>query len=145
MGPVNSRLPTLALLVAAGAAIGTAIRATLELAYPAQPGEWPWATFLINIAGSLLLGILLESLARSGDDTGWRQTARLALGTGVLGGFTTYSTFTIEIDQLARSGHLILGASYALVSVVAGVVAAGAGVTFAGAAARHRSAGTDGH
>ena len=145
MGPVTPQLPALALLVAAGATIGTAIRATLELAYPAQPGGWPWATFLINIAGSLLLGIVLESLARSGDDTGWRQRVRLTVGTGVLGGFTTYSTFIVEIDQLARSGHLIVGASYALVSVVTGVFAAGAGVALAGAAMRHTSADPGGH
>ncbi len=141
---MNPRLPALALLVAAGATIGTAIRATLELEYPAQPGEWPLTTFLINIAGSFLLGVVLESLARSGDDTGWRQRVRLAVGTGVLGGFTTYSSYIFEIDAMARSGYLILGASYALVSVVTGVLAAGAGVALAGAAARHRSTDTGG-
>lgn len=144
MGPVNRRLVGLALLVAAGAAVGTAIRATLEEVFPAQPGQWPQTTFLINITGSLLLGILLESLALSGDDIGWRQRLRLTAGTGVLGGFTTYSSFVVEIDQLARSGHLLIGASYALISIVLGVVAAGAGVYLVGAVHR-RSAGRGSH
>lgn len=139
MGPVKPRVLALAVLVAAGATIGTAIRAVVELAYPAQSGQWPWATFWINLVGSALLGILLEILARAGDDTGWRQRARLGVGTGVIGGFTTYSTYVVEIDQLARAGHPILAASYALISVVAGVLAAAAGVAVVGAV-HHRSA-----
>lgn len=141
MGPVSPRLSRLALLVAVGASVGTLIRAALERAYPAAPGDWPLTTFLINIVGSLLLGLLLESLLRSGDDTGRRRQMRLLLGTGVLGGFTTYSSFIVEIDQLARTGHPGVGAAYALVSVALGLIAAGVGVSLAGLPGRRHSRG----
>ncbi len=120
-----------AALVAAGSALGTLIRAAIELAFPHASDQWPWATFWINLVGSFLLGALLETLSRSGDDAGWRRRLRLGLGTGVLGGFTTYSTFVLEIDQLARAGQLALGVAYAFGSIVLGVIAAGLGVAAA--------------
>ncbi len=115
-------------LVACGATVGTLLRASIELAFPHGAGEWPWATFWINIVGSLILGALLEALALAGPDSGWRRVVRLGAGTGVLGGFTTYSTYVLEIDTLARSGYAALGATYALVSIVLGVAASGLGV-----------------
>lgn len=125
-----------AALVACGSTVGTLMRAVLELAFPHGAGEWPWATFWINLAGSLILGALLEALALAGPDSGWRRVVRLGAGTGILGGFTTYSTYVLEIDVLARSGHAALGAAYALVSVVLGVAAAGLGVWAVGAVRR---------
>ncbi|NYE19044.1 CrcB family protein [Microbacterium immunditiarum] len=126
------RFVGLALLVAAGATVGTLLRASIELAFPHPPGEWPWATFVINVVGSFALGALIEALALSGPDTGRRRMLRLGVGTGMIGGFTTYSTFVVEIDQLASAGQVALAVAYALVSVVLGVVAAAIG---AGAAA----------
>nr|WP_281363960.1 CrcB family protein [Microbacterium immunditiarum] len=120
------------MLVAAGATVGTLLRASIELAFPHPPGEWPWATFVINVVGSFALGALIEALALSGPDTGRRRMLRLGVGTGMIGGFTTYSTFVVEIDQLASAGQVALAVAYALVSVVLGVVAAAIG---AGAAA----------
>lgn len=146
MGPVNAPRPRphvlgLALLVAAGSAVGTLARAGIGSALPAGAGHWPWATFGVNILGSLLLGALLEALSRSGEDTGWRRRVRLGLGTGVLGGFTTYSTYAVEVDRLAGTGHLPVAAAYALVSVAAGVAAAGLGVAAVAAAARRAGRG----
>jgi fluoride exporter len=117
-----SRAANAALIVIGGMA-GTAVRAGLEAAAPAQPGGWPWTTFWINIVGSLLLGALLEWLA-SGEDVGWRRSVRLGVGTGVLGGFTTYSTFSVETISLLASGHGLTAVGYALVSAAAGVAAA---------------------
>jgi len=129
--PASALTPVL--LVLAGGAAGTFVRAILEDASAAGPGEWPWTTFAVNVSGSFLLGVLVSALAARGDDTGRRRRLRLALGTGILGGFTTYSTFIVEVDQLLRDGVLGLGAAYALGSVVAGVLAAGLGVLLGGA------------
>ena len=121
------RFVGLALLVAAGATVGTLLRASIELAFPHTPGEWPWATFAINVVGSFALGALIEALALRGPDTGRRRTLRLGVGTGVVGGFTTYSTFVVEIDQLAGAGQAAVAVAYGLVSIVLGVVAAAIG------------------
>lgn len=151
MGAV-SRMPTrhrstsllrLAGLVALGGVAGTAARAQLEAAFPAPAGGWPWATFEINLVGALILGVLLESLLRSGSDTGWRRGVRLGCGTGVIGGFTTYSTFVLEVEQLVLGGHTAVAVAYLLVSVLAGVVAAGAGIALGAAWSRRRRAGRE--
>ncbi|WP_454730244.1 fluoride efflux transporter FluC [Cellulosimicrobium protaetiae] len=135
MGEVRRRTPLLALagLVALGGAVGTTARALLEQAFAPVPGSWPWpwTTFWINLAGSFVLGALLETLLRSGPDAGWRRGVRLGCGTGVLGGFTTYSTFAVEVERLASGGHIALGAAYALGSVALGVAAAVGGITLA--------------
>lgn len=91
-------------------------------------------TFAVNMVGSFLLGLLVAVLAARGDDVGPQRLVRLALGTGVLGGFTTYSTFIVEVDELVRDGHLELGAGYALGSVVLGILAAALGIVLGGAA-----------
>lgn len=136
-------LTRFSLLVALGAAFGTFLRASLSLAYPHPEQGWPWATFFINLAGSFILGWLLESLVLSGTDTGWRRTVRLMCGTGVLGGFTTYSTYVLEVEKLARAGVPWLGVAYALVSLLLGVGAAGAGIAAATAlVGRGRRAGS---
>jgi fluoride exporter len=137
-GPRASSLPRLAGLVALGGMVGTAARASLEAALPAPAGGWPWTTFTINIVGSLVLGVLLESLLRTGDDTGWRRAVRLGCGTGILGGFTTYSTFILEVEQLLRGGSQAVAVGYALVSVVVGLAAAGVGIALAATWARAR-------
>jgi fluoride exporter len=70
------------------------------------------------------------------DDTGWRRAVRVGCGTGLVGGFTTYSTFILEVERLLQGGHAAVGVLYALVSVVAGLAAAGAGIAIAGALSR---------
>lgn len=131
----------LAALVALGGAVGTSARAGLEAAFAPQGGTWPWTTFTINLVGSFLLGVLLERLVRAGPDDGWRRRVRVLVGTGMVGGFTTYSTFALEVDRLVGAGHAALAVAYALVSVVLGVVAAGAGILLAGTLGRGRAAG----
>ncbi len=115
-------------MVAAGGMIGTAARATAEAAFPAMPGAIPWTTFVINVMGSLLLGALLETLVLGGPDEGRRRVVRLACGTGVLGGFTTYSTFVAETEQLLRGGAPLTGVGYAVASVAIGVSSAVVGI-----------------
>lgn len=116
--------PASLLLIAGGGMLGTLIRYGLATAHSVQAGVWPWVTFWINIVGSAVLGALLEGLAATGPDDGWRRRVRLAVGTGLLGGFTTYSTFSVEIVTLARAGEPVVATAYALVSVGAGIAAA---------------------
>lgn len=117
-------------VVFAGGVLGTAVRAALEAAMPAQPGGWPWATFAINVSGSFLLGLLLETLSRRGPDAGLRRYLRLGLGTGVMGGYTTYSTFAVETVRLFAlgGGAVFVGLGYALGSVLLGLAGAFAGM-----------------
>lgn len=112
----------------AGGALGTSVRSWLESTYAPPAGTWPWVTFWINVGGSLALGALLEAIAQTGPDTGWRRGVRLGVGTGVLGGFTTYSTFSVEVVLLLRAGQWPVGLGYAVSSVVLGILAALAGV-----------------
>ena len=122
--------PSLVLLVAVGGAVGTAARYGLSTALGPADG-WPTATLVENLLGALLLGVLLERLARRGPETTAARRVRLTLGTGLLGGFTTFSTLAIEVERLTAAGRPALGLLYGLVSVVVGVVAAFAGVVLA--------------
>jgi fluoride exporter len=119
--------PGVLALVVAGGAVGTTLRHLLESAFGAPAGTWPWVTFWINVIGALALGALLEVLAGLGPDEGWRRSVRLGVGTGVLGGFTTYSTFVVETALLARGQAPVLAAGYDLASLAVGFLAALAG------------------
>lgn len=131
--PAAGRTPSVAAslaLVAAGGCAGTLVRAALERAWPASPGHLPVTTLALNVVGALALGLLLGTLGEG------RPRLRLALGTGVLGGLTTHSTFILESHRLLTSsgdgGHPVLGAAYLVGSMVAGLVAAGLGLWLAG-------------
>jgi len=134
--PLHLRPSALA-WVFAGGVVGTALRYEIENLLPHGGSGWPWATFLINLSGAFILGGLLEALARLGDDSGRRQRARLFVGTGGCGAFTTYSTFALETVLLGRNGHIGTALSYGVVSVVGGVVTAWLGIVVA-ASVHHR-------
>ena len=123
---IAARLARLA-LVALGGLLGASAREAINQGLPTHPGSFPVATFVINVSGAFLLGLLLEALARTGPDTGWWRAARLAAGPGFLGAFTTYSTLAIESDLLVRGHHVATAAAYVLASVAAGPIAAAAG------------------
>lgn len=122
--PLHLR-PSMLGVVLVGGAVGTAAREGLVLALPALGVV---AILLINVVGAFALGVLLEALARSGPDEGRRRLARLGLGTGFCGGFTTYSTLAVGTAELLRSGTTGLAIGYAIGSVLLGAVAAWAGV-----------------
>ncbi|KQQ06380.1 CrcB [Rathayibacter sp. Leaf185] len=129
--------PGAILVVAAGGVVGTAGRYGVALLLPPL-GDLPVATIAVNLSGAFLLGLLLESLARRGpDDGGWRMV-RLLLGTGVLGGFTTYSTFSLDTVGLLEDGRFAESALYAAVTLVIGTAAAVLGIAVA--ARRRRAA-----
>ncbi|WP_460869062.1 fluoride efflux transporter FluC [Rhodococcus aerolatus] len=129
-------------LVALGGAVGSLARHGLSLALPTGGSGWPTGTFAVNAVGAFLLGALLEALARRGEEGPRARALRLLAGTGFLGGFTTYSSLTDEVDLLlAREGSLGVALGYGLGSVVVGFVAALLGVLAATAGHRwHRAA-----
>lgn len=115
--PLRRALP----VVAAGGALGALARYALALALPVQPGAFPWATLLTNVTGCLALGLLLASRPED-------LWARAFVGTGVLGGFTTFSTFALETDRLIARQCGGRAAGYVAASLAAGLLAAAAGL-----------------
>lgn len=107
------------LLVAIGGTVGTAARLGLGLAIPDARG-FPIAVLIANIVGALLIGVLAARLPAAHD-------LRLLLGTGVLGGFTTYSAFTTGTLALWTDAPLV-AAAYAVGSLVLGLAAAALGL-----------------
>ena len=92
---------------------------------------WPTATFVVNLLGSFLLGALLEGLLRRGPESPRGRLVRLGVGTGVLGGFTTFSSLALEMERLIADGQAATGLVYGAVSVVLGLVACLLGVALA--------------
>jgi CrcB protein len=111
--------------VAAGGMIGAALRYGVTRWIPIRPGRFPWATFWVNVTGSFVLGVLLIVLLERYPD---RRHARPFLATGVLGGFTTMSSYAVDIVVLGRDGHVATAAAYATASMVGALALAAAGV-----------------
>lgn len=110
---------TTALLVAVAGASGVLIRYGLATLVAGDGALW--MTLAINVVGSFALGVLLAA--------GWSsETARSAIGVGFLGGFTTYSTFSVQTVMTADSGRWLLAGSYVGASVALGILAAVAGI-----------------
>lgn len=128
------------LLVFLGGAAGTAGREAVNLLLPSQQG-FPTATFAVNILGALLLGLLLESLGRFGGSPGRARRMRLLLGTGFMGGFTTYSTLAVDGALLLGTGSAGLGALYALGSIVLGAAGSWCGILLGAARTRRNASG----
>nr|WP_255447532.1 CrcB family protein [Schumannella sp. 10F1B-5-1] len=122
--------PASLLLVAAGGTVGTLVRELIDLALP-RPDGLPVSILLINVTGALLLGALLEGLARRGPDEGARRRVRLLVGTGVLGGYTTYSALAADSAKLLLVGDALLGLLYPLATLVLGAAASAVGIVLA--------------
>jgi fluoride exporter len=111
--------------VFAGGMAGAAARHALLLAYPNTPGQFPQTTFVENLLGALLLGVFLTVVLRGWR---WRFELRPLLATGLLGAFTTFATFTVEIGRLVEDGHLLVAATYGMASLAGGLAMALLGV-----------------
>ena len=127
-GPLPVHLTLTAIgLVFAGGTLGVLARAGLDRAFPTGAG-FPTTTFVINVVGALALAILIEALALRVPDAGSRRALRLVFGTGLLGGFTTYSALAVQTDALLRSGQIPTAIVYAVGTVGLGLVASIAGI-----------------
>jgi CrcB protein len=105
-------------VVALGGAVGASSRWLVSEELPADPGGFPWATFAINVSGSLLLALLpVVAVVRR------HPLLPPLLGSGVLGGFTTLSTYSEETRALLAGGHSALAASYLLGTLAACLLA----------------------
>ena len=122
-----------ALVVAAGGAIGGGARWLLNEAMPHPADGFPWPTFVENVTGCLVLGALMVFLL---DVWPPHRYARPFLGIGVLGGFTTFSAYTAETAALLRTGHAPVALTYLFGTVILGLLA-----TWVGIAAARRAAG----
>lgn len=125
--------------VAIGGAFGSALRyqtgraMTAWLGAPAM-GMFPWATLAVNAAGSLLMGFLAGWLAVRGPSAGGEQL-RLLIGVGLLGGFTTFSAFSLELVLLVERGQFLFAGLYAFISIALGITGLFAGLMVMRAAA----------
>ena len=114
-------------LVALGGAAGSLLRYAVGTAVPHPAGGWPWATFMVNVVASLLLGVLAGWAH-------WRHAAhwvRPLLMSGVLGGLSTYSAFAVDTVRLVDAGRSGIAAAYVAVTLVGCVGAAALGIVAA--------------
>jgi fluoride exporter len=121
-----ARLRTISILV--GGAAGALARAGIARALPHHGAQWPWATFIVNLAGALLLGWLTTRLAEHVAPT---RYWRFLVGTGFCGALTTFSTFQVETIQLAKDGHPGVALGYAAASLALGMACAIGGTLLA--------------
>lgn len=112
------------LLVGIGGAVGAMARYGVGRLLPASASGWPTATFVVNLSGGLLMGLLSALLLRAGG-----EQARLLLGVGVLGGFTTFSAFSLELMALLERGQPLMAFGYAAASVLLALAAVAAGLS----------------
>jgi CrcB protein len=116
-----------------GGVLGALSRYAITLGLPNRADQFPWATLLINLTGSAVLGfvlvLIIEQFPRG-------RLARPVIGTGFLGAYTTFSTFMVDAVQLIRVGRAGLAVVYVLASLVGGLGAAWLGMTGARATLR---------
>ena len=103
--------------VFAGGAAGAIARALVVEWLPHDPESWPWATFLVNVAGAFLLGLVIT---REQERLPLSAYRRPLLGTGFCGALTTFSTVQLELLRMLEAGEVALALAYALASVAAG-------------------------
>lgn len=122
---------TASLLVAAGGAAGSWLRFCVGRVWvgaigPVRASAFPWSTLTVNVAGSLAMGLLVGWLARFGPQG---EAPRLLLAVGVLGGFTTFSSFSLEVVSLMQRAQPGLAAAYLAASLAAGLAGLWLGLT----------------
>lgn len=112
---VDIRWPVLA-VISAGGALGALARYGLGVAFPHTPGQFPWATFAVNVSGCLFIGVLLVVI-------GSQRLLRPFLGTGFLGGYTTFSTYIVDIQHLLGTGKAVTAFAYLAGTLVSAMLA----------------------
>ncbi|QRP50812.1 fluoride efflux transporter CrcB [Amycolatopsis sp. FDAARGOS 1241] len=115
-------------MIALGGALGAVARYGLAVLLPTQPGHFPLATFLTNVSGCFLIGILMVAVTEA-----WtaHRLVRPFLGIGILGGYTTFSTYTVEIRGLLDAGEADVALGYLAATLVAALPAVALGMALA--------------
>lgn len=116
--------PAVLAVIALGGVLGAEARFGMSVWLPHQPAQLPVATLLVNASGCFLIGVLMVVT----ELTAPHRLVRPFLGVGILGGYTTFSTATVEVQQLVENGHAGPALGYLLVTVVAALVAAASGM-----------------
>jgi CrcB protein len=122
-------------VVALGGVLGASARHALELLWPTAPTGFPWATFAANVSGCLLIGVLMVHVVEVGRT---HPLVRPFLGVGVLGGYTTFSTYAVQGDALLTGPRPLLALLYLFGSLAAALAAVALGVSLARGTVRAR-------
>ena len=117
--------PDVLAVIAAGGVLGVAARYGVGRAIPTADGAFPWATLWINILGSFVLGVFIVIVL---ERLGPTRYLRPFFGTGFVGSFTTFSTFSVETDLLIKDGHVTTAAAYVASTLVVGLLSAWLGI-----------------
>ncbi len=120
-------------VISAGGVLGALARYGLSSAFPYRPGDFPWVVLWVNVSGCLLIGALMVLVTETGRA---HPLVRLFLGVGVLGGFTTFSTYVVDIQEAVTAGAPLVGLSYLAGTLLAALAAVFAGVRLTRLAAR---------
>ncbi|MFI7617470.1 fluoride efflux transporter CrcB [Nonomuraea terrae] len=128
--------PTLG-VIALGGAAGALARYGLGVAFPHQAGAFPWTTLAVNVSGCLLIGVLMVAITEIWSAPGW---VRPLLGVGVLGGYTTFSTYVLEARRLLDGGAARAALAYLVITPVLALAAVWAGSAATRALNRRRRA-----
>lgn len=119
---MNKQVPASTLaVIAAGGAIGACARYGATLLWPTSATAFPWTTFAINITGSALLGIVLVLIAES---PRVNPLVRPFVGTGIIGGYTTFSTYAVDAQRLIGNGHPGTAMAYLVTTLLTALAAA---------------------
>ena len=127
--------------VALGGMLGASGRYAVELAWPHDAGSLPWATLVVNASGCLLIGALMVYVVEVSAGALRHRLVRPFLGVGVLGGYTTFSTYSVQTETLVAGGRPLLGVAYLVGTLAAGLVAVVVGMAIARTFAGRRSGG----
>ena len=114
--------------VAVGGMAGASARYGIQRAWPTETGSFPWATFVINISGCAVIGALMVVIVEIGFG---HRLVRPLLGTGVLGGYTTFSTYAVDVQQLVAGGAPLVALAYLVLTPTAALGAVWAGTVLA--------------
>ncbi|MGQ4516391.1 fluoride efflux transporter CrcB [Streptomyces sp. DW26H14] len=124
-------------VIALGGVLGAVARYEASLIWPTATGAFPLTTFLVNVIGCLVIGVFLVSITEIFTA---HPLLRPFFGTGVLGGFTTFSTYCVDVERLVDGGHAVTALAYLVATLVAALAAVTAGAWITRRLLAHRSA-----